>query len=90
MRLSEINLGFDGFLCIVSQLEHNRVRVSSGLTNIPPFLVQLHAPFVPEPGSLCTSAHLASPVSSFGASGMALSQHLLWIWWQRRELRYRP
>ena len=77
MRLSEIDLGLDGVLYVVSRLDYDDGRILSGLTNLPFFLVQLHAPSVPFRDSLCMFAHLASRALPFEASEMALSRHLL-------------
>ena len=51
--------------------------VLSGLTNVPLFLVQLHAPSVPFRDFPYIFVRLASPASSSEASAMALSLHLL-------------
>ena len=80
LRLGEIDFGLDGILYVVSRLDHYRIRVLSGLTNVPLFLVQPQAPFVPLQDFLCIVVHLASPASPASlseAAEMALNRHLL-------------
>lgn len=65
LRLSEINLGLDGILHVVSRLYCNCEWALSGLTNVPLFLVQLHAPSAPFRDFLYIFDRLASPASSY-------------------------
>ena len=77
LRLGEIDLGFDGILCAVSGLGYANGWVLWSLTNIPLFLVQLHAPSVPFRDSLYIFVHLAFRALFSAASEMVPSRHLL-------------
>ena len=76
LRLSDIDLGLDGILFIMSRINYANGRMLSSL-NGPLSLVKLHAPFEPFQGSLYIFAHLASPASFFAVSETAPNRHLL-------------